>query len=394
MRNGIVIAALSARMLAQSARHAGLRPIALDLFGDVDTCRAAHWLRAGAVGAPTLDPDRLRDTLARLAHREDLLGWVAGTGFEAHPTWLDRGARHLRLLGNDATTVAYVKQPRHFFGLLDALGIAHPDIRFTPPDALGWLRKEIGGSGGWHVRRWIQGMGATSPATHYFQRERPGMPMSLLFLANGRQMTPIGFNRLMCEPLARHPFAFGGAIGPVPLAPVPAADILHAAAVLTQHLGLRGLNGIDFILHRGSVEVLEINPRPPATLALYDARVPGGLMRAHIDACDGKLAPLPQFDDAPSGVRIVYADTNRTITLQDVARMTIAGWVHDLPRAGVHIGTDEPWCSVSATADDADQVAALLMQRVVALRGFFEDAHDPIAAAASKPSADARPQCA
>jgi len=371
--NGIVIAALSARMLAQSARHAGMRPIALDLFGDRDTCRAAHWLRGGDAGALALDPDRLRETLARLARRHDLLGWVAGTGFEGHPSWLDRGARHLRLLGNDAATVAYVKNPRHFFSLLDALGIAHPEIRFTPPDTLGWLRKQIGGSGGWHVRRWVHGMDAMSPATHYFQRELPGTPMSLLFLADGEDIAPIGFNRLMCEPLARHPFAFGGAIGPVPLASAPAAEVLHAASVLARHLGLRGLNGMDFMLHRGRVEVLEINPRPPATLALYDARVPGGLMRAHVDACNGKLASLPLFDDAPAGVRVVYADRNRTVSAQDSAQLTSAAWVHDQPRVGVHLGAGEPWCSVSASGADVDLVATLLAQRVATLRGTVSD---------------------
>jgi predicted ATP-grasp superfamily ATP-dependent carboligase len=379
--NGIVIAALSARMLAQSARHAGLRPIALDLFGDRDTCRAAHWLRAGNTGAMALDPDRLRETLARLAHRHDLLGWVAGTGFEGHPSWLDRGARHLRLLGNDAATVAYVKDPHHFFGLLDALDIAHPEIRFTPPDTLGWLQKQIGGSGGWHVRRWVHGMDAMSTTTHYFQRELPGTPMSLLFLADGEHIAPIGFNRLMCEPLARHPFAFGGVIGPVPLAPAPAADMIHAAGALVRHLGLRGLNGIDFILHRGQAQVLEINPRPPATLALYDARVPGGLMRAHVDACNGTLPILPLFDDAPAGVRIVYADSNRTVSEQDSARMTAAAWVHDLPRVGVHLGAGEPWCSVSASGADVDLVAALLAQRVGTLRGAVGDIRQAAVAA-------------
>jgi predicted ATP-grasp superfamily ATP-dependent carboligase len=373
MGNGIVIAARSARMLAQSARQSGLRPIALDLFGDTDTRRAAHWLRAGGPDSHTFDPNRLHDTLARLARRDDLIGWVAGAGFEGHPAWLDRGARHLRLLGNDAATVSYVKDPRHFFGLLDALDIAHPEVRFTPPDTLGWLRKQVGGSGGRHVRRWVHGMDPKSPATHYFQRECPGTPMSLLFLADGDRIAPIGFNRLLCEPLALQPFAFGGVIGPVPLAPAPAADVLHAATLLASHLGLCGLNGIDFILHRGEVQILEINPRPPATLALYDARVPGGLMRAHVDACDGRLADVPRFDDLPAGIRVVYADRDRTVTAQEGACMAAAAWVHDLPRAGARITTNEPWCSVSANGRHVEDVAAMLAHRAAALRTCFTD---------------------
>lgn len=393
MTRAIVVAALSARMLSQSARQAGLRPIALDLFGDRDTCRAAHWLQAGKPGSFAIDPDRLSDTLARLARRSDMLGWVAGTGFELHPNWLDRGARHLRLWGNDAATVAYVKDPRHFFGLLDALGIAHPDVAFMPAGKLGWLRKQIGGCGGWHIRRCINSMSAESPATHYFQRERPGTPMSLLFLADGEHIAPLGFNQLMCEKLPDYPFAFAGVIGPVPLAAGPAQDILHAATELARHLGLRGLNGIDFLLHRGQVEVLEVNPRPPATVALYDTRIAGGLMRAHLAACDGKLAHIPMSGGPPSGMRIVYADRHRTITPQASARMQAVDWCHDLPRLGVQVGAGEPWCSVSATAADARQVDAILNQRIQTLYGFFEDSHD-----AGHPApfhhTDARPQCA
>ena len=393
MGTGIVIAARSARMLAESARQSGLRPIAIDLYGDTDTRRAAHWLPAAGPDAHTLDPNRLRDTLARLARRGDLIGWVAGAGFEGHPAWLDRGARHLRLLGNDAATVAYVKDPRHFFGLLDALDIPHPEVRFTPPDTLGWLRKQVGGSGGWHVRRWVHGMDPKSPATHYFQRECPGTPMSLLFLADGERIAPIGFNRLLCEPLALHPLAFGGVIGPVPLAAGPAADVLHAATQLASHLGLRGLNGLDFILLRGEVQVIEINPRPPATLALYDTRVPGGLMRAHVDACDGQLAALPRFEDLPSGIRVVYADRDHMVTAQEGACMAAADWVHDLPRAGARIAMNEPWCSVSANGRDADEVTAMLAARAATLRQCFTDA-DPQPLLPAVAASEARPALA
>ena len=393
MTPAIVVAALSARMLSQSARQAGLRPIALDLFGDRDTCCAAHWLQAGKPGTLTIDPARLSNTLARLARRRDMLGWVAGSGFELHPNWIDRGARHLRLWGTDAATVAYVKDPHHFFGLLDALDIAHPEVAFTPVASRGWLRKQIGGCGGWHVRRCVDGMPAVSPATHYFQRERPGTPMSLLFLADGEHIAPLGFNQLLCEDLPASPFAFAGVIGPVPIAAGPAQDILHAATELARHLGLQGLNGIDFLLHRGQVEVLEINPRPPATVALYDTRIAGGLMRAHLAACDGKLARVPMPGGPPSGMRIVYADRRRTITQQASARMQAADWCHDLPRPGVQIGAGEPWCSVSATAADLTQVAAILSLRIQTLYGFFEDSHD-----AGHPApfhhADDRHQCA
>jgi len=65
---------LSARMLAQSARRAGLNVAALDIFGDRDTRRYAPlWFDIGGEGL-SIDPQRLFDALERTARLPRMRG--------------------------------------------------------------------------------------------------------------------------------------------------------------------------------------------------------------------------------------------------------------------------------------------------------------------------------
>ena len=74
----LIVAATSARMLAESARRGGLRPIALDLFGDVDTRRAARWIGIGNRTRSAIDAQRLHSVITRLARQPQVRGWVVG----------------------------------------------------------------------------------------------------------------------------------------------------------------------------------------------------------------------------------------------------------------------------------------------------------------------------
>jgi predicted ATP-grasp superfamily ATP-dependent carboligase len=125
----LAVAALSARAIVESAASDGIRCIALDVFGDADTRgTAARWISIGAAAALRIDRDRLLAALAALAREGSVTGWVAGSGFDAQPEWLDAGARHLPLLGTAADDVRRVRDPLTFFSVLRAHGIAHPPV--------------------------------------------------------------------------------------------------------------------------------------------------------------------------------------------------------------------------------------------------------------------------
>ncbi|HSW08748.1 ATP-grasp domain-containing protein [Aquabacterium sp.] len=370
----LAVAALSARMMAEAAATDGFSVIALDLFGDQDTRRAAaQWLPIGDPAALRIDAPRVLSALHALAARGDVMGWVPGGGFEGLPELLAQGAAVLPLLGTAPPAVRRVREPDAFFGFLAAQRIAHPETQALPPtDSRGWLLKSALGSGGWHIRHAPQHGGTSVPAHHYFQRELAGTPMSATFLANGRDAVVLGFNELLVRRIGSRPYVYGGAIGPVPLPPATAAAVTATVRALAAEFALCGLGSLDFLRDPPDGErftVLEVNPRPPATLWAHARGLAQGAMGAHVQAClQGVLPaqrPLPEPEtlsapDAVSGLDIVYARRPLVLGVAAVARLAARPDLHDLPWSATAFEAGDPVCSVSARGAHCAQVKARL----------------------------------
>ena len=407
----LAVAALSARVLAEAATEEGFDVVALDVFGDADTRRAcSEWLSIGDPGGLQLDAGRLLSALAMLARRGDVTGWVAGSGFDGRPDLLERGAALLPLIGTPADAVRRVREPRAFFGLLDAAGIPHPPVLMAAPTGgAGWLLKDAGGCGGWHIRRVapqsvdkvrspprddevpevpdVQDVPAPLPAHCYFQREMRGEPMSATFIANGRGARVLGFNQLIVRPFGTRPFGFCGVLGPVPVPAWLAKGLGDAVDRLAVAFSLRGLGSLDFMFDGTAFGVLEVNPRPPASMALYLHRsgqpasqwAPGGVVSAHLRAClHGELPPVPAAVGgdlaihAVAGTEIVFA--RRPLQLRAAAALRLAGFAgcHDLPADATRFEAGDPVCSVAASGPDAAQVRALLARGCEAVHQLLE----------------------
>ncbi len=375
----LAVAATSARMLAEAARDDGFGVVALDLFGDADTRRASsEWVGVGRTDTLRIDAELLLSALAALARRGGVVGWIAGAGFEGRPELLERGAALLPLIGTPAAAVRRVRDPQTFFGFLDAQGIAHPPVRTAPPAvAADWLAKDAHGCGGWHIRRATlpRPDAPPEPAHRYFQREAPGTPMSATFVANGSDARVLGFNQLIVRRFGARPYVFCGAVGPLPLPDDVPRRVTAAVRALAAEFALQGLGSLDFMLDGEAFGVLEVNPRPPASMALYGQRfapevaqqAPRGLVAAHVSAClQGKLPPRTPpggsdaGGDAVRGTEIVFAP--RPMQLDELAARRLAAHdaCHDLPAGAVRFDAGDPICSVSASGATAEQVRALL----------------------------------
>ena len=363
----LVVAALSARTLAESAAQAGWRVIALDLFGDLDTRRASvRWSGLGEPGTLAIDPQRLRAALDDAAREPGVIGWVAGSGFEGALALLDAGPAALPRLGMAREAQRDLRDPRLFFAALDRLGLAHPPTRFSAPaDSKGWLVKRAGGTGGWHIRD--ASKARHRPADSYFQRRQDGVPMSALFLADGHSARLVALNQLTVRPLGAHPCVYRGAIGPIDNLALQ-AEVEAALASLVPAFELRGLASLDFIEVNGAPQFLEINPRPSASMALHTQAWPGGLMRAHVEAVQGRLPATPALH--PPGLRgteIVYARRACVLGADMAAQLAAATDCHDLPdpadSAGAHFAPADPVCSVSAQGADVASVQRALTER-------------------------------
>ncbi|SAL80721.1 ATP-grasp domain protein [Caballeronia peredens] len=374
----IAVAGLSARLLAQSARRAGLNVVALDIFGDRDTREdAGLWFDIGAADGNGLSIDRARlyDALEHAARLPRMLGLVVTSGLEPLAGELSRAPRMPRFIGNGAQAEA-VRDPKRFFALLDDAGIAHPEVRFAPPvDRRGWLVKRSDGCGGTHIE-WAEDV-ARTPKGGYCQRLAQGRSMSALFVAAHREATVIGFAEQLSVAAGRLPFVHAGSLGPVRLPPRTAARIVGAIDKIVWQTDLTGLNSIDFLLDGDEFSVLEINTRPSSTMALYEAAWPDawprGLIGAHLDAClHGELPRT--FAHTPSlfaGQRVVFAPAGFAVSRAFSDACFDDPACHDVPLAGARIEAGMPVCTITAVVpafsdlrDALEREHARLLQRI------------------------------
>ena len=366
----LAVVAISARALAQAAARDGYGVVAIDLFGDLDTRHACtQWLPAGRAGTLRIDAALVLNHLHQLARDGTVVGWIAGSGCEGQPALLDEGAALLPLIGTAPADMQRVRDAGTFFGWLDEHGIGHPEVRHTAPaDATGWLVKDALGCGGAHVRPASTAPRNLTPGL-YFQRLVAGTPMSVTYCANGGDATVLGFNQgLLGEGAGR--FDYAGVIGPVALPATATEQATRALRLLAAGMNLRGLGSLDFMFDGEHVSVLEVNPRPSASLALYANAadtVPGGVMAAHVQAClQQRLPPPPAHPPGPRAVRgeaVVFAPRRLLLSTRAAAAMQERPDCHDLPAAATAFAPGDPLCSVSASGPDADTVRLHLRRR-------------------------------
>jgi predicted ATP-grasp superfamily ATP-dependent carboligase len=350
----VLIAALSGRALAAAARRAGYRPLVADMFADQDTTTLAEAtervpgsLARGLASAPLLA------ALNRLATAPNVQGIVLGSGFEHRPRLLQSIARRHTLLGNPVETVTAIKDPFRFAATCARANVPHPEIRPDRPTEGTWLSKRAGGSGGTH----ISPHPATRPKT-YYQRRVAGEPVSSAFLAAAGNCRVLGFSRQWPDPAPRQPFRYGGAARPAPIPPARAAELEAALHALVSQTNLRGLNSADFLLRDDSFDILEINPRPGATLDLF-ADAQGTLFRLHMDAWAGRLPDAaPSWPEAAAAA-IVYAPTHITVP----SPFTWPAWTADRQTPGETVPKGAPLCTVLANAADAQAAERLARHR-------------------------------
>lgn len=359
-QEAVLIAAVSGRALAQAARRAGFAPLVVDFFADQDMRTAARrWHRLEGPLAQGFHGPELLAALHDLAAKgPPPFGIVCGSGFEARTDLLAEIAGHWPLIGNDAATVARVSDPRTFFSKLDAHAIAHPDIRLDPPPVTeDWLRKVGGGAGGGHIGA-IDGT-ATDDTNVYYQRWVSGRAISALFLGDGRRSLTLGFSEQWTAPAPGRPMRYGGAVQPATLQPSLAAQLTDIVARLVTAFALKGLCSADFLVRHETPLLVDVNPRPGASLEIFDTD-DAKLFALHMAAAQGRLPDRPPAIGGAKAAAVVYAPQ----TLSVSGATTWPDWVADRPSDGEWIPAEDPVCTVLASEPTGAQARRRVDGRV------------------------------
>ena len=367
----VVLVGYSTRALAESAVRAGYRCRTVDAFGDLDQKARVENVALGRdLGR------RYGAGAAAVVARRFPGGAVAYvTNLENHPAAVRRLAAGRRLLGNDPSTLIRVRDPWLLAEVVRAVGARVPWTlsrreAIEAPGERAWLRKPLRGGGGTGVAPWTPGepLGFGEVA----QERIEGTLASVAFAADGRRAVVLGLSlQLAGDPaFGATGFDYTGSLL-APIAALGGAAVVDRARDLadavTRAFGLRGVNGIDFILRDGELHVLEVNPRYTASMELIERAHGVSIFDVHVRACGGEL---PVLDPAPSlvetfGKAILYA--RRDVTVGDTRGWLERDDVRDVPFPGESIAEGVPVCTVFARGPDPAACHARLIAKALAL---------------------------
>jgi predicted ATP-grasp superfamily ATP-dependent carboligase len=345
-------------VLAQSAVRAGIRPASIDLFADQETRASSEYCEVVKAAEVGFERESLLRAAERLAPARGGYALVYGSGLDADPDILEGLAQGRTLYGNPPEILRLLKTPDSFFDLLRQLDIPYPESsRMEPLDPNDWLLKSGRSEGGKGVRFCVR---SELGPTDYYQRRLPGKALSALFLANGKHAGIIGFNTLwtVVHPSGQ-PFLFAGAINRADLRSEQQQQIGEYVTRLTRTVSLKGLNSLDFMLDGEVCRVLEINPRPSATMALYDEDFARGLLAEHIQAFRGKMPDIVQSSGVVRAFKVFFASWDLDVS-EDMAW---PNWCTDRPLPGTSVGAGQPVCTILAEGIDRPGVERLIELR-------------------------------
>lgn len=400
----VVIVGASARALAQSAVAAGWQVDTADLFADLDLRAVA---REAVCVADAGEPYPW--SLATAARHFAAGPWCYTGALENHPAVIDALAAERPLAGNPGDRVRAVRDPDRLAEAVRAIGGAFPETVRTaaaaPTDG-SYLVKPLASAGGRGIAAW-RGGPVDAPATRVWQRRIAGAGVSAAFVCGvdgarllgiAHQATglpwchaaPFAFCAAVCDSLAA---AFGGAGAAV------AEQCAAIGEMLAKRFGLRGAVGVDAVVDaRGRVWVIEVNPRPTASMELYERATGQSLATLHLAGCGvapaaRRVAQPPPREarwakavlHAPHDIAVSAAVGERWRDIAAAWTEDDGGWpaVADIPAPAQTIRRAAPWITVFAAADTAAQALTTLERRAAAIAATLAPLSPPCGAASA-----------
>lgn len=379
----LIVVGASVRAVAASASRAGWSVHAADLHADADLRDTATTTIRVRSDAALPWPTGLEQAIAGFPEAP----WIYTGALENHPDLVDRLARVRPLAGNDGDRLRAVRDPARLAAAVRAAGLSFPDT-FADPAGLpidgSFLVKPRASAGGRGIGRWH---GGPAPAGRVWQRLVPGRPWSVAFamLRGGPRLFAASRQLVGRHWCGAGGHAWCGAVD-VPIAALTAdlrARLDGLGSALADHFGLVGLVGVDLVRDvAGGLHVIEVNPRPTASLELAERSTAESVAAAHLAAC-GVAPPRAAGPRPPRRLRawakaVVFAE--RTVTWDEPLAAALAalaarwadadGWppLADLPSPGTTIAAGGPALTVFAAAGAATAALRALRGRVAEVR--------------------------
>jgi predicted ATP-grasp superfamily ATP-dependent carboligase len=186
------------------------------------------------------------------------------------------------------------------------------------------------------------------------QRRVGGLSCSAVAIGDGRSAVVLGITEQLHLPPG---YRWTGNVTPPRLPEAQRAelegDLRAVCAEVAARFGVRGAFGVDAVWDGRHAWVLEVNPRPSASLELFGP----GAFEAHVRGARGLGLPTPGIPPARNcaAVKLVLF-ANRTVSAPD------PGWwptdlVRDIPKGGETIERGAPVCTLVSSRADVPELA-------------------------------------
>ncbi|MBU7045326.1 MAG: ATP-grasp domain-containing protein [Theionarchaea archaeon] len=343
-----LLCGLSTRCIAESAVNAGKDVVSVDFFGDLDLveiCQSVSLKRKYGVGL-NFNP------FLFLRASRDLVydGVVYGAPLENYPGILERFAQQYALIGNDADVVRNVRDWRNVYSFCKRNRILYPETL----DGLDYVVKPKKSGGGVGIQR---------VSRYVVQRFVEGGHYSASFLGDGEKSVVLSVNEQLIgkKEFGARKFWYCGNVTPVF---VDDEKIEEICEKLVKEFGLKGSCGIDLVAN-DDLYLMEVNPRPQATLEIVEKSLRVNMFVLHEQACNNILEN-PKNSRKTWGKAIVY--TEEDVIMPDTRTWLDYGWVKDVPHSFERIKKGEPVCTVIADGSDRDDCVDHLVKRAESIK--------------------------
>jgi predicted ATP-grasp superfamily ATP-dependent carboligase len=366
----LLIFGASARAAAFSALRAGLRPWCADMFGDEDLR-----LRCPSVRLASGDyPQRF----VQVVEQAPPGPWMYTGALENHRKLIREIARKRPLWGESGKKLKTARSPQDLDQIYGLAGVPHPQVRGRgvdiPPwiadisaQREKWLVKPLDSAGGVGIT-FVRGIGdyfGFEPS--YFQEYIEGEPCSALYVGDGQQAQLLGVTRQLTGETWLHSkrFHYCGSIGPLSLETSLRTHFERLGKVLVEGCGLRGLFGVDCVLHDGIPYPVEVNPRYTASVEVleYATGLPALALHRRVFDPDAPQPDVPVWNGTDVvGKAILFARDNVTVSgdgpwslaLEHPASLRELPLFADIPQDGQQVRAGKPILTFFARAASMD----------------------------------------
>jgi predicted ATP-grasp superfamily ATP-dependent carboligase len=384
MQNILVIG-FSTRNVVCSASRAGYTVCSIDAFRDLDLQECAYKSalleHRTAEELHQLDASRIKAQMSEFGLEFDAV--VPGSGLEM----LDHKDIPCPVLASSPDAMQKASDKLYLSKRLEALGIPHP--RCYSPEELDAIEypvmiKPVSGGGGIFNRvarnrqeflTSLEELYKLNPElteqTVVIQEFLEGIPSSVSLLSTKNEALSVAVNeQLIGIPwLSRLPFAYCGNI--TPFRTVQAEEMEALAEELVLEFKLLGSNGVDFLVSKNGLSVLEINPRFQGSLDTVEKAMNINIFEAHVGCFRGDLPEKPEAKDfAARGV--IYSDRELFIDGK-LMHLILREKGADIPCQGTAVEPDGPLTSLFACTSTREEAILSLKRRADRIKAFIKN---------------------